>query len=48
MPRVEFPTFKMQEIAKDLEVGYAVLIADINGDKKPDIVVVDSKPHHLV
>jgi hypothetical protein len=38
-----FPRFKVQEIATDLTVGYAVLTADINGDKKPDIVVVDSK-----
>ncbi len=38
-----FPQFKSQEIATDLTVGYAVLVADINEDKKPDIVVVDSK-----
>lgn len=38
-----FPKFKMQEIATDLTVGYAVIAADINGDGKPDIVVVDSK-----
>jgi len=38
-----FPKFKVQEIANDLTVGYAVLIADINEDKKPDIVVVDSR-----
>lgn len=37
------PKFKTQEIATDLTVGYAVIAADINGDKKPDIVVVDSK-----
>ncbi|WP_020471281.1 FG-GAP repeat domain-containing protein [Zavarzinella formosa] len=39
----EFPQFKMQEIATDLSVGYAVIAADINGDKKPDLVVVDTK-----
>ncbi len=39
----DFPQFKMQEIATDLTVGYAVIAADINGDKKPDLVVVDSK-----
>jgi hypothetical protein len=39
----DVPRFKVQEIATDLTVGYAVLTADINGDKKPDIVVVDSK-----
>ncbi len=37
-----FPKFKMQEIEKTLKVGYAVLLEDINGDKKPDIVVVDT------
>src|SRR5262249_40118397 len=39
----KFPKFKMQEIATDLTVGYAVIVADINEDGKPDIVVVDSK-----
>ena len=38
-----FPRFKMQEIATDLTVGYAVLVMDVNEDGKPDIVVVDSK-----
>ena len=27
-----FPKFEMQEIAKDLGVGYAVLLVDVNGD----------------
>jgi hypothetical protein len=31
-----------QEIAHDLTVGYAVNLCDVNGDKKTDIVVVDS------
>jgi hypothetical protein len=35
------PKFKVQEIDTGLKIGYAVLIADINGDRKPDIVVVD-------
>jgi hypothetical protein len=39
---VAFPHFRMQEIETGLKVGYAVLIADINNDGKPDIVVVDS------
>lgn len=34
-------TFKTQEIETGLGVGYAVLAADINGDGKPDVVVVD-------
>ncbi|MBS0209981.1 MAG: VCBS repeat-containing protein [Planctomycetes bacterium] len=33
---------RSQEIAKDLTVGYAVSLCDVNGDKKTDIVVVDS------
>ena len=36
-----FPKFKVQEIDAQLKIGYAVLTADLNGDKKPDIVVVD-------
>ncbi len=38
-----FPTFRTQEIASDLGVGYAVLLVDLNNDGKPDIVVVDQK-----
>ena len=42
----DFPKFKTQEIDKGLKIGYAVLTTDINGDKKPDIVVVDQ--HQVV
>ena len=31
----------MQELATDLAIGYAVLLVDLNGDGKKDIVVVD-------
>lgn len=34
--------FRVQEIDRSLKVGYAVKLVDINGDGKPDIVVVDS------
>jgi hypothetical protein len=36
-----FPRFRMEEIATDLKIGYAVLLVDLNGDGKKDIVVVD-------
>lgn len=45
-PKNGFPKFKTQEIATDLKIGYAVLIADLNADRKPDIVVVDK--HRVV
>jgi hypothetical protein len=32
----------MQEIDTSLKVGYAVLLVDLNGDRKKDIVVVDT------
>jgi hypothetical protein len=41
-PDVAFPSFRVQEIEKGLKVGYAVLLVDINGDGKKDIVVVDT------
>jgi hypothetical protein len=37
-----FPGFRMQEIETGLKVGYAVLLVDLNGDGKKDIVVVDT------
>lgn len=36
-----FPTFRAEEIDKSLKIGYAVKIADLNGDGKPDVIVVD-------
>jgi hypothetical protein len=36
-----FPRFRVQEVETKLGVGYAVLLTDVNGDGKPDIVVVD-------
>jgi hypothetical protein len=35
-------SFRMQEIDKSLKVGYAVVLVDVNGDGKKDIVVVDA------
>jgi len=39
-PAAEF-IFRDQEIERELGVGYAVSLVDVNGDKKLDIVVVD-------
>ncbi len=41
-----FPKFDTQEIATDLTIGYAVTVADIDGDGRLDIVVVDK--HRIV
>lgn len=41
-----FPNFRVHQIASDLTIGYAVVTADIDGDKKSDIVVVDK--HRVV
>jgi hypothetical protein len=38
-----FASFRMQEIDKSFTVGYAVVLVDVNGDGKNDIVVVDSE-----
>lgn len=45
-PADDFPRFKVEEIDTGLSIGYAVLTADINADRKPDIVVVDQ--HQVV
>lgn len=37
-----FAKFRMVELPEKLGVGYAVLLVDVNGDAKKDIVVVDT------
>jgi hypothetical protein len=37
-----FPSFRMEELPENLGVGYAVLLVDVNGDGKKDIVAVDT------
>src|SRR5919112_1929412 len=39
--RAEIPNFRGQEIDRSLKIGYAVVLADLNGDGKPDVVVCD-------
>ncbi|HEV3256105.1 MAG TPA: VCBS repeat-containing protein, partial [Gemmataceae bacterium] len=40
---VAFPRFRVQEIETKLKVGYSVLLVDLNGDGKKDIVVADTQ-----
>jgi hypothetical protein len=42
-PAAAFPAFEMRQVEKGLGVGYAVLLVDLNGDGKKDIVVADSR-----
>jgi hypothetical protein len=44
--KAAFPAFEKREIEKGLDIGYAVLLVDIDGDRKTDIVVVDT--HRVV
>jgi hypothetical protein len=41
-------SFKEQIIDPNVGVGYAVTVTDINGDRKPDIVVVTENPDQVV
>ena len=35
------PKFKAIEIDKEIQIGYGIAAADVNGDKKPDLVLAD-------
>ena len=35
------PKFRTQEIDNKIGIGYGLQLADMNGDKKPDIILCD-------
>jgi len=37
------PTFRAVEIDAKIEIGYGLAVADVDGDRKPDILLVDKK-----
>lgn len=38
---IAFPRFRAVQIDSKIEIGYGLAIVDVDGDKKPDIVLVD-------
>ncbi|MFC5412956.1 FG-GAP repeat domain-containing protein [Larkinella bovis] len=37
------PTFKLQVVDNQIDIGYGVAIGDVDGDRKPDILLADQK-----
>src|SRR5882724_9297617 len=44
----EVPNFAAHELATDLKGGYQVVVADVNGDGKPDLIALASGIPDLV
>jgi hypothetical protein len=47
LPAAELPRFRETTIASGLKAGYQIVVADLNRDGKPDLIVVDERATDL-
>ena len=47
LPAADLPQFRDSTIASGLKMGYQLVVADLNRDGKPDIIVVDERATEL-
>src|SRR6266705_360079 len=47
LPAADLPQFRDSTIASSLKMGYQLVVADLNRDGKPDIIVVDERATEL-
>ena len=42
-PFGNYPTFETQILDANVSIGYGITIGDVDGDRKPDILLADKK-----
>lgn len=47
LPAAEFPSFQPTTVAMGLKSGYQLVVADVNGDKRKDLIVIDERGTEL-